>query len=185
MENIEVYKAIGMALIVGVFIWEWIKKTPDSESLMRVDLLALAKFLVIMFVVTTIRYMLIDYAIKEHPEATIETIWGLQSTLEMIDLYKLGLVFWEDAFFVFPIAFVIKRTPKYVWIPFTFAMSLFFGFGHIYQGIWAVFLTSLYPYFVSYKSGMKWGFGTVMIAHVLFDAIFYFFVLSLPYIFNI
>ena len=81
------------------------------------------------------------------------------------------LVFWEDMFFVMPIYFVkdYLKSHKYVWIPVAVVMSLVFGSLHVYQGYVAAAVLSIYPFFISYRYGIKNGFGTVMVCHIIFD----------------
>jgi hypothetical protein len=82
-------------------------------------------------------------------------------------------VFWEDACHGLPLYLLRKLigTKKWTW-PIhgllTAIVMLEFGLGHVYQGVGAAALLSLYiPY--SIKLGEKFGFGTVMICHTLFD----------------
>lgn len=82
-------------------------------------------------------------------------------------------VFWEDACHGLPLYILrlILGTKKWTW-PIhgllMLAMMLEFGMGHMYQGIYAACALSLYiPYSISL--GKKYGFGTVMLGHTLYD----------------
>ncbi len=82
-------------------------------------------------------------------------------------------VFWEDACHGLPLFLLGQAIGNRKWLkPFYYlamAMVMFeFGLGHLYQGVPAAMMLSLYiPY--SIKLGRKFGFGTVMICHTLFD----------------
>lgn len=82
-------------------------------------------------------------------------------------------VFWEDACHGLPLLMLRKLigTKKWTW-PIhgilTAVVMLEFGLGHVYQGLISAALLSLYvPYSVAL--GDKYGFGTIMICHTLFD----------------
>lgn len=83
-------------------------------------------------------------------------------------------VFWEDACHGMPLFFIqmflgVDKLWKRVIHTLLLAMVMVeFGLGHVYQGIPAAIALSFYiPY--SIKLGKKFGFGTVMIGHILFD----------------
>ena len=97
--------------------------------------------------------------------------------------WTLGLVFWEDMFFGFPIYLAFKYLKqKWLAILITVVLSVFFGLGHEYQGMYAVALTALAPYFVSNYFGSKYGFGTAMCGHVLYDVSTVYLIQLLPYL---
>ena len=83
--------------------------------------------------------------------------------------YRLTMVWWEDLVFALPIFYTKKFFSKKIWIPVAIISSSLFGLGHIYQGIVAVAVTGLYPYFISNKYGEKHGFGTVMLCNIVYD----------------
>lgn len=86
------------------------------------------------------------------------------------EMWTLGLVFWEDFFFAIPIYYICKHM-KNKWFKFVLILliSTIFGLGHIYQGWGAAFVLALMPYFVTYHYGKKYGFGTTMIGHIMYD----------------
>jgi hypothetical protein len=147
---------IALAIMVLVFIFD--KKT------LRVELDKVAKFLAFMAIITAIRLALMSHS----------NSFG-NSNLMDIPFYSFGLVFWEDLFYAIPIYYTrhLKdhKYAKYVWYSLIIALSAHFGMGHLYQGVFAVFLTAIYPYFISYRYGKDVGFGTVMAGHVLYDMI--------------
>src|SRR5690606_19924907 len=91
--------------------------------------------------------------------------------IEHIPFWRLALVFWEDAFFAIPIYYMKDKWKwsRYLWMPITAALSIAFGVGHMYQFEMAFFAALLIPYLFFYKYGVKYGFGTTMICHILFD----------------
>src|SRR4051812_40640784 len=85
-------------------------------------------------------------------------------------------VFWEDAchgLLLYLVSKTFKEGSKLgslVWAITCGLLMAEFGLGHMYQGIPSALLLSLYVP-ISYRLGKKYGFGTVMICHVLFDLI--------------
>jgi membrane protease YdiL (CAAX protease family) len=107
-------------------------------------------------------------------------------TLVQINPYDISMknflfVFLEDAFYVMIPFYLTKvgnrRSNIFIWVFF----SLIFGVAHRYQGILAIFVTAVYPYFISNRFAAKTSFGTVMVCHFLWDC----FVLTLPKINNL
>ena len=173
---------IGCLIIGGVSVYEHYKQVPSDKQLMRVDLGGVSKFLAFIAMVTVIRLCAFDLAMEFAPEKFSEMIYQSHYTLMQTPLWRLGLVFWEDAFFAMPMVYVIRKYSKWIWIPFVIAMSAMFGMGHGYQGMWAIAVTAVYPYFISYKYGTKNGFGTVMCCHIIYDVVTYFTLYLAPYL---
>lgn len=127
----------------------------------KVDWLSIAKFVGFMCFITAIRFGLMD----SRPTP--------QGIMTQISFANFLFVWLEDMYFTLPIYFVkdYLQTKKWMWVSFAALMSIYFAMGHIAYGpVWAI-ITLLYPYFISYKNGMKYGFGTVMVAHILYDFI--------------
>lgn len=84
-------------------------------------------------------------------------------------------VFWEDACHGLPLLLLRQLIGTKKWaLPIhllaTLAVMVEFGMGHVYQGIFAATLLSFYiPY--SIRLGKKFGFGTVIVCHTLYDLI--------------
>jgi membrane protease YdiL (CAAX protease family) len=80
-------------------------------------------------------------------------------------------VFWEDAVFTLPILFWERYSNPSKWLvyPVLAASAIFFGMGHLYQGIMGGVMAAFYLFVISYGYGKKHGLGTVMICHVLYD----------------
>jgi hypothetical protein len=147
----EIIVALAGLILVAVFIF-------DRERL-QVDLTAIGKFLKIVLIGSALSFV-IRYSLGRIP------------TLPPVGFGSLLLVWWEDVLFsLLSIFYAEKFLPKWVFVPVAVSVSIVFGLGHLYQGPLAVLVLSFYPYFMSYKYGKKYGYGTVMICHVLYDVI--------------
>jgi hypothetical protein len=137
------------------------------KNLIRVEKPALLNFIKFLGIITLYRVVIFTLFPHFGPFASsahnvIQIPWPLTLT-----------VFWEDACHGLPLLLLRKLigTNKWTW-PIhgllTAIVMLEFGLGHVYQGLPAAAMLSLYiPY--SIKLGEKFGFGTVMIGHTLFD----------------
>lgn len=74
-------------------------------------------------------------------------------------------------FSLLSIYYAKKFLPHWAFVIVAVLTSAVFGLGHLYQGWLAAVLLSAYPYFISYHYGKKHGYGTVMVAHVIFDIV--------------
>lgn len=149
---------LGFLIIVFV-LWE-------DRKIMRLDFKAVQVFITLMILLTFLRIALAS-AIHDAGFNPLDVNKGINQ----VSFWQLGLVFWEDAFFAAPIYYMKDRLrlPRFVWLPIVAALSIYFALGHLYQSELAFFATLLIPYFVFYKFGKKYGFGTTMVCHVLFD----------------
>lgn len=154
----------------------------EEREVVRVDWSKIASFVGFMTLVSFLRIASYDLmlsmgAIKDLPTLPMEIA---------MNKWTLCLVFWEDMFFGLPLYLVHKYMNegwmKWLKWPITVLVSLMFGLGHIYQGIFAVFVTSLYPYFISKKYGERHGFGTVMMCHIIYDNMTTYMIILLPYL---
>lgn len=161
-----VFAGIGLVLLFRIF---------DKKTI-RVDWQALGGFLAFMAVVTFLRISMYDLIRISDPEF-FPTV---HDDLMNMPKFLFALVWWEDGFFVLPIALAHKFLTKRWAVIFSIIFSVHFGVGHIYQGLGAVFVTALYPYFVAHRFGKKYGYGTVMVGHVLYDYITYYTVILAP-----
>lgn len=148
---------IKVAILIMLFVFIFDRKT------LRIEWGSLAKFIafLIMFVIAQIAVG--SYIFNGFPRT---------NPIAEIPSWRLAVVFWEDAFYAIPLYYAFKiDKSKYQWMSILFAifMSLWFGFGHLYQGVFGFIITSFYPYFISLKYGKRVGFGTVMCGHVLYD----------------
>jgi hypothetical protein len=151
---------IGILILLLVY-WK-------DRKILKFDLDVVGKFLTLMVILTFVRITL----------ASIAAEFGIypqhfNKGLGMVPYWRLALVFWEDAFFAIPIYYMKDRWQwsKHIWLPIVAVLSIIFGLGHMYQGEWAFFATLLVPYFFFYRFGKRFGFGTTMVCHILFDMI--------------
>lgn len=164
------YMIAGFA-IVGLFAL-------FDKHTVRIDWQALGGFIAFMSVATFIRIAMYDYMHMADP-SFIPRMHG-----ELLYMPKIlfSLVWWEDGFYVLPMFLAFKYLPKKYAITVAIALSVHFGMGHLYQGIEGVLVTACYPYWVGYRYGTKFGFGTVMVGHVLYDFITYYTVILAPFL---
>jgi len=138
-----------------------------NKNLIRIEWNKVASFLGFLALLFCIRYSIFDIIKNINPQSIINIINN--PTLRYIHPYKFLLVFWEDAFFGISSYWILKYFKKSISVPLVVLLSGVFGYGHLYQGLYAVICLSFYPFFVSRRYGLKNGFGTVMICHILFD----------------
>lgn len=83
----------------------------------------------------------------------------------------LAAVWWEDACFVLPYLLLYRFIGKqaYLFFPVFVATSIVFMMGHAYQGPTGQ-VTFIFP-FISFYYGKKYGAGTMMLCHILYDTI--------------
>jgi hypothetical protein len=142
-------------LILGFFLFPFfVYKYPKLSGKF------LFKYSIFMFIVTILR--LITFRISTPPLFPFN--------------YTLFLVFWEDVIFVCLPLFILtlfddgiikKISTLLIWI----AFSLFFAWGHLYQGYIVACITMVYPFFISKPIIEKHGLLTMSIVHVSYDVI--------------
>lgn len=161
---------IAAAILLGFFIFD--RKT------IRIEWDAISRFLAFMTLATCLRLAFYDLMVKFAPQAIP------QMHQQLIEMPKIlfAMVWWEDAFFVLPIFLAFKYCNKYLAIAVAIFFSMWFGFGHAYQGLYGVMITSIYPVFISLRYGRKYGFGTVMICHILYDFLTYYAIVIAPFL---
>lgn len=144
------YEIIGVFVLILMLIFSKKHRTINMEWI--------SKFVGFMVLV-----MFIKLAFLSLRGAGVQNIFGLNYS----NFIFVGL---EDAFFVV-IPYYLTKLIKYkpvnflIWTFFTVA----FAIGHLYQGVFAVAITSLYPYFISRKYAEKTSFLNVMICHFIYD----------------
>jgi hypothetical protein len=139
----------------------------EYRNLLRVDFKALARFIAFLGVVFVGRFLLFKYVLP------IDTASHTKSMADSIPWQVLLGVFWEDAAHSMPLVLagmMLAKSKIYSWLskPLMVLVMLSFGSGHLYQGPVMAFLLSFYVMY-SMKKGREYGFGTVMIAHILYD----------------
>lgn len=138
------------------------------KDVVRVEKQSVFKWVKFLFMLTIYRFILFKlfphFSIFVEAQKNITSIpWPLTLT-----------VFWEDACHGLPLLLLqrwtgMDKTWKKV-LNYTLMglVMIEFGAGHMYQGIMAALFLMLYvPYSIKYAK--KYGFGTVMICHTLFD----------------
>ena len=166
----EIMFYIGVALTILVSIFR--------SNVMRVELNKVASFLALLVIVTCARIAAYDFMVDIDPNYMPK----IPPELYYAPVWHFMLVFWEDAFFVLPMILAFKYLKKSIAILVAITLSLIFAHGHLYQGYIAVAITSLYPYFISYKYSKKFGMGTVMVCHILYDFITFYTQLFMPWL---
>jgi hypothetical protein len=131
-----------------------------DKNYLRVDFSAIKSFLLFMLWVSLFR-------------AITFTVQGGVSVpyLNSINPVTLLGVFSEDAIFVLPLVLLRDKgkLSKFVYAILFAISAALFSLGHMYQGL--VGFTSIIYLFASAHFGRKFGFGTVMIGHILYDFI--------------
>lgn len=143
-------------------------KKSDHADLLKVDKKALSKWGIFLLLLTVWRIFSFKfYAHSEHFKDSLKAVDQIpwQATLT---------VFWEDACHGLPLVLLQRLigTKKWFTKPINYIALLVtmvaFGLGHLYQGVFSAVLLSFYiPY--SMKLGKKYGFGTVMLGHMMYD----------------
>jgi len=152
-------------ILIGLFIT--ILAIWRDPKIMRVDFKSINTFITIMILFAMFRLVLFSLS---NDIFQLDVV-SLNQGVDQIKFWRLALVFWEDAFFAIPIYYMKDKWKwsKYIWIPIVIALSIQFGLGHIYQHPYAFFAALPVPYLLFYIFGKKYGFGTTMICHILFD----------------
>lgn len=150
-----------------------------EKEIMRIDFGALAKFTAFIIMLTIFRVL------KTDMDLDLGWTHSIPSLPPEIDAHRwtLGLVFWEDMFFAVPMYYLQKYMTKKTWLrrSIIVGLSVLFGLGHTYEGGYqTAVIMSFMPYFVTLRYGKKYGFGTTMCAHVLYDFATCYFVVLLP-----
>lgn len=133
----------------------------DRKAL-RFDKDVTSKFISLMIGITLIRWAIMSLSVQTS---------NIQATgMNQIPLWWFLLVWWEDLAFALPIYWMKDKfkLSKYIWMPATAALSIYFALGHLYQGN-VGWIALLVPYYIGYRFGKKHGFATTMVCHVLYD----------------
>ena len=162
------YLSIAYLVLILMGVVSFIYCILYESKLIRIEWDAISRFLAFMTLVVFVRWSIMSLLMSNGD------VLSHNVDTNSIQLYQLATVFWEDMAFALPFVF-LKRLPyvgnKYVWSVLFLVSSVLFALGHTYQGnTWAT-ITVIYPWYVSYRYGMKYGFGTVMICHMLYDFI--------------
>jgi hypothetical protein len=162
----EVAERMWPAWAMGLVMLALVKNSKHA-NLLKVDKSGLLRFAKWMVVITLIRFVMLKLLA---PEEMLESI---RSTVNFLPWQTTLGVFWEDMCHTVPLVILGRMYAKEKWYQYArlplLAMVMFsFGSGHMYQGVLASCMLSLYiP--ITMKLGKKWGFGTVMLCHMFYD----------------
>jgi hypothetical protein len=167
IDLISLLPLIGAILILIYFII-------FNKNLLRIEWNCVSSFIAFMVLVSCGRIAYNQYFYDPSIVQNFQTYGN--------DSWHLFLVFWEDLFFGGSVFLICKFINcKWIKIPLIILVSLWFASGHVYQGYFAAALIGVYPFFISYKYGMKYGFGTIMACHILYDFFSVYMTKFMPY----
>ena len=155
----NIHIMLGLLIILITYI--------TNKEILRFNFSAVKSFIGLMVLLTFFR--LFVFALTN--DLFGQDVGSINNGLDQIKCWRLGLVFWEDAVFALTIWWIKDKfkLSKYIWLPITAALSVYFGLGHMYQFEMAFFSALLIPYLFFYRFGVKYGFATTMTCHILFD----------------
>lgn len=162
------------AMICGMVITLAMMFRERHRHIIRIEWNKVSSFLAFLAFVTCIRIAGFEFLADFAPPGTLPS---MNEKLLNVPIWRFVLVFWEDAFFGIPLYYAWKYCRRWFALLVTIGFSVWFGFGHGYQGNYAIVLTALYPYFISYRFGSQYGFGTVMVSHIMYDMATYYTIL--------
>lgn len=152
--------------MLGAFMI-WATKFAGYGRIVRIEKKAVVKWIIILIGVTIFRLLTIKFLLG------LDFFSSAAKAVKLIPWQATLTVFWEDAAFGLPLFLTYlyarhSKWLKYIWYVLLAVFTLAFGAGHIYQSYFAAAILMFYiPY--SLKLGYKYGFGTVMICHILYD----------------
>ena len=172
-----------MLTILGITIVGMIAlKFSKEKEIMRISWDKVAQFTAFLVLLSIARIALFSYL---QDSGSMEQFPQMPEEISSAR-WRLLLVFWEDFFFGVPLYFIHKygngRFTKHLKWPATIFISMLFGLGHAYQGMFTMAVTSVLPYFVCRHYGAKYGFGTTMICHIFYDNFTFYTIWLLPYL---
>lgn len=159
--NMYPYWLLGAFCLIATIV-------SGNKYVVRVEKKPVLNWMRLLLVITLYRYVL--FKIFPHFGMFTEA----QKNITMIPWPMTLTVFWEDACHGLPLYLLQRFTgmeklwAKILNYVLMALVMIEFGAGHLYQGLMAAAFLMLYvPYSIKY--GKKFGFGTVMICHTLFD----------------
>lgn len=159
---LQLWPCWTMGVIMIYLTW-----ASQYRSVLKIDPIAILKFCRALVLIAALRFIIFHYFT---PDAIIQQTRGMT---DLIPWQALLGVFWEDACHSMPLVlaglmFGANKWFKRLSLPLLAIVMLSFGSGHIYQGAMSASLIAFYiP--LAMKMGKKYGFGTVMICHILYD----------------
>ncbi len=166
MDFTQVASQLWPCWLLGV-IMMFLTLNSRHKKLLRINTKAVFKFVKILVAVCILRFVFLKLSL------TPDAIESLRATSDMIPIGAIFAVPWEDACHALPLVLLALVCRKKKWYPVIGKLLLgivmiAFGAGHLYQGLVPAMLLSLYiP--ATMKLGIKYGFGTIMISHIMYD----------------
>lgn len=154
---------LGILMFVAIYF-------SDYRHILRINFPTLLRWSAFLFAAATVKFLLIKYLMSN------EQIQNISNTASIIPFPSLLLVGWEDLTYVVPLFIVcdlLKKVPNPIFnriLETVIFLAFYISFvsGHLYQGLPSALFIGSYI-LVSLNLGTKHGFGTMMIAHSLFD----------------
>lgn len=146
-----------MQVLFGILMLLFVlKKRPD---LLKIDIKQVLRFTLSATLIFSVQALYVAYLGKD---TYLDRVY-------LDGINSLAGVWWEDACFVLPYLLLSSYLGKksYILFPLFVASSAFFSMGHAYQGPGG-YVTFIFP-FVSYFYAKKYGAGTTMLCHILYD----------------
>jgi hypothetical protein len=164
--------------ILGILVM-WAVIAAGKKQLLKVEFKPVVKWCTFLALLTVWRIMM----------AKLASYNGIHDAEPFIIPWMASFtVFWEDACHGLPVLLLRQLIGVHKWWAkilnfIMLAVTMFsFGLGHLYQGLVPAMILCMYiPY--SIRCGKKYGFGTVMICHMLYDLVTLLFVQYLAGIF--
>jgi len=154
------YTFFFASYLMAAFIFAFIYK--KDKQILRIQKKEAIKVIGVAAFIFVLRCVLASHAPADIDN---ELIWILKN----MPIWPLFFVFWEDLVFTAPILYLERKGYNKTKIALTIVAVLIFGSLHLYQGWFGFVFSSVYLYFISIGAGRKYGLGTIMIFHVLFD----------------
>lgn len=154
------YWIIGIIVLFGVY-------KSEHKDLLRFDKKAAFKWVLVLLGITA--YRLLTFKLYSQ----LDTFRDTMQNMTIIPWQMAFTTYWEDACHGLPLVIMRRMMPKTKWSKFLqyilLAITMLsFASGHLYQGVIPAALLSLYIPF-SMSRGEKFGFGTVIFGHILYD----------------
>lgn len=134
-----------------------------NKDLLRFELKPALKWLFFIFLMTILRCTIQHISKSAMP----------QNVVTELPIWICGTVFWEDVCHAMAVVLLMRLIPNKILsvaagILGTMVMAVAFGLGHLYQGYLAAAVLGTVVFF-SFRAGKKYGFGTVIFCHIIYD----------------
>lgn len=147
----------NLQVLIGIITFLFaLKKAPET---VRIDINRVIRFGIACLFIFLIKAF---YYAQIGKESYLDTVY-------LNGINSLAAVWWEDACFVLPylLAYHFFGKKSFILFPVFVFTTFVFMQGHSYQGP-AGMLTFIFP-FTSFYYGRKYGAGTMMLCHIIYD----------------